>query len=109
MSLDLVKAIKAPFSGQDWIKKLIIGGILFIIPIVNFAMVGYVIKYLKKLGYNPRTDYYGNVNYWKEWFENDVKKFHKYHDQNGEEKEMEIQVPTEEKYMFAYFDGWVRD
>ena len=28
MSLDLVKAIKAPFSGQDWIKKLFIGGIL---------------------------------------------------------------------------------
>ena len=47
-----------------------------------------VIKYLKKLGYNPRTDYYGNVNYWKEWYENDVKKFHKYHDQNGEEKEI---------------------
>ena len=47
-----------------------------------------IIKYLKKLGYNPRTDYYGNINYWKQWFENDVKKFHKYHDQNGEEKEM---------------------
>ena len=28
---------------------------------------------------------------------------------NGEEKEVEIQVPTEEKYMFTYFDGWVRD
>lgn len=28
---------------------------------------------------------------------------------NGEEKEVEIQFPTEEKYMFAYFDGWVRD
>lgn len=28
---------------------------------------------------------------------------------NGEEKEVEIQVPVEEKYMFAYFDGWVRD
>ena len=28
---------------------------------------------------------------------------------NGEEKEVEKQVPTEEKYMFAYFDGWVRD
>ena len=47
--MDLVKAIKAPFSGQDWIKKLIIGGILFMIPIVNFAMVGYVIKYLKNI------------------------------------------------------------
>lgn len=49
MSLDFVKAIKAPFSGQDWIKKLIIGGILFMIPIVNFAMAGYTIKYLKNI------------------------------------------------------------
>lgn len=28
---------------------------------------------------------------------------------NGEEKEVEKSVPTEEKYMFTYFDGWVRD
>lgn len=28
---------------------------------------------------------------------------------NGEEKEVEKSVPTEEKYMFAYFDGWGRD
>lgn len=28
---------------------------------------------------------------------------------NGKEKEVEKSVPTEEKYMFAYFDGWVRD
>lgn len=28
---------------------------------------------------------------------------------DGEEKEVELQVPAKEKYMFAYFDGWVRD
>lgn len=28
---------------------------------------------------------------------------------NGEEKEVEKSVPAEEKYMFAYFDGWGRD
>lgn len=28
---------------------------------------------------------------------------------DGEEKEVEKSVPTEEKYMFTYFDGWVRD
>lgn len=28
---------------------------------------------------------------------------------NGEEKEVEGYTSKEEKYMFAYFDGWVRD
>ena len=28
---------------------------------------------------------------------------------DGEEKEVEKSVPTEEKYTFLYFDGWVRD
>jgi A118 family predicted phage portal protein len=47
-----------------------------------------VIKYLKKLGYNPITDYYGNVNYWGEWYKNDVKKFHKYYDEDGIKREI---------------------
>ena len=47
-----------------------------------------VIKYLKKLGYNPQTNYYGNINYWGEWYQNDVKKFHEYHDQDGTKREI---------------------
>ena len=47
-----------------------------------------VIKYLKKLGYTPQVDYYGNVSYWKQWWQNSVKKFHEYHDQNGDKREL---------------------
>ena len=47
-----------------------------------------VIRYLKKLGYNPQTDYYSNISYWKEWWQNSVKKFHEYHDQNGDKREL---------------------
>jgi len=47
-----------------------------------------VIKYLKTLGFNPQTSYYGNVSYWKEWYENDVKKFHEYHDEEGTKREI---------------------
>lgn len=43
-----------------------------------------------------RTRYTSKTELVKEWV-------------NGEEKEVEKSVPTEEKYMFAYFDGWVRD
>lgn len=47
-----------------------------------------VIKYLKKQGYNPITDYYSNVSYWGEWYKNDVKKFHEYYDEEGNKKEI---------------------
>lgn len=47
-----------------------------------------VIKYLKSRGYNPQTSYYGNISYWQEWYENDVKKFHEYHDQDGVKREI---------------------
>lgn len=42
-----------------------------------------VIKYLKKVGYNPNTSYYSYIQFWKEWYENNVPKFHEYHDQTG--------------------------
>lgn len=47
-----------------------------------------VIKYLKKLKYNPITDYYSNISYWEEWYKNDVKKFHEYYDDEGNKKEI---------------------
>lgn len=47
-----------------------------------------VIKYLGTLGYNPSTSYYGYIELWKEWYENYVPKFHEYHDQNGDKREL---------------------
>lgn len=47
-----------------------------------------VIKFLGKLGYNPSTSYYGYIELWKEWYENFVQKFHEYHDQNGDKREL---------------------
>lgn len=43
-----------------------------------------ILKFLKSKGYNPLSNYYGKIEEWKEWYENYVSKFHKYHDQNGE-------------------------
>ena len=43
-----------------------------------------IIKFLSTLGYNISSDYYGYIESWKHWWENDVAKFHRYHDQNGE-------------------------
>lgn len=47
-----------------------------------------VFKYLSSQGYNVSSDYYGNIDIWKQWWENSVKKFHEYHDQNGEKREL---------------------
>lgn len=47
-----------------------------------------VIKYLGTLDYNPSTSYYGYIELWKEWYENFVPKFHEYHDQNGDKREL---------------------
>lgn len=47
-----------------------------------------VIKYLGTLSYNPSTSYYGYIELWKEWYENFVQKFHEYHDQNGDKREL---------------------
>lgn len=42
-----------------------------------------VIKYLQKLGYQPSTSYYSNIDLWYAWYQNFVKEFHEYHDHNG--------------------------
>ena len=49
MSFDFVKALKAPLNVNGWFVKLLIGGILLCVPIANFIVIGYCVKYLKKL------------------------------------------------------------
>jgi hypothetical protein len=36
------------FEDESWIMKIVIGGILLIIPIVNFMVLGYMLEALKK-------------------------------------------------------------
>lgn len=47
-----------------------------------------ILKYLSSLGYNISGNYYSNIDTWKAWWENGVKEFHEYHDQNGEKREL---------------------
>lgn len=49
MGLDLVRAIKAPFSAKGWFLKSLLAGIAIMIPIVNFIVFGYFIVYLKNV------------------------------------------------------------
>ena len=45
--MDYGKIIKFPMKDKDWIMKVIIGGILSIIPIINFIASGYEFKVMK--------------------------------------------------------------
>jgi hypothetical protein len=45
MALDVVKAFEAPMSDQTWVNKVVIGGLVNIIPIINFLAIGYGLTY----------------------------------------------------------------
>jgi len=45
--MEIGESIKYPTTDNDWIKKVVIGGILGMIPIVNFIVQGYYLKILK--------------------------------------------------------------
>ncbi len=45
--MDYGKIIKFPMKDKDWLVKIIVGGILSIIPIVNFIAFGYEFKIMK--------------------------------------------------------------
>lgn len=42
--MDIGKAFTYIFDDESWITKILIGGILGIIPIVNFAVLGYMVE-----------------------------------------------------------------
>lgn len=47
--MDIGKAFTFPIDDEDWVKKLIIGAVLLIIPIVNFITFGYMIRVLRNV------------------------------------------------------------
>ena len=45
--MDIGRSFTYMFEDQDWIKKILIGGVLLFIPIVNFVVIGYFIEALR--------------------------------------------------------------
>jgi hypothetical protein len=45
--MDIVETVKFPANDVEWIKKILIGGLLMLIPIVNFIALGYYIKTMR--------------------------------------------------------------
>jgi len=47
--MDIGRSFTYMFEDQDWIKKILIGGVVSFIPIVNFAAMGYFIEALRNM------------------------------------------------------------
>ncbi|MDY6855114.1 MAG: DUF4013 domain-containing protein [Thermodesulfobacteriota bacterium] len=65
---DIKKAIKFPFQETEWTQKLIVGGILNIIPIISFFSIGYAYQvFYNALKEEPHMPQWNN---WKNLFMN---------------------------------------
>ncbi len=48
MTLNIGRSFTYMFDDEAWIKKIVIGGLLFFIPVVNFMVLGYMLEALKR-------------------------------------------------------------
>jgi len=47
--MDIGSSFSYMFQDKDWIKKILIGGVVGFVPIVNFAAIGYVIQIIRNV------------------------------------------------------------
>ena len=53
--MDLGKAFSFTFDDPDWVKKVLLGGVISLVPILNFAATGYSLEVTKRvLNNDPR-------------------------------------------------------
>jgi Protein of unknown function (DUF4013) len=53
--MDIGKAFSFVFEDEKWVSKVLLGGLFFCIPIVNFAVIGYMLKVAQNVAQgNPR-------------------------------------------------------
>ena len=53
--MDLGKAFSFTFDDPDWVKKVLLGGVISLVPILNFAASGYSLEVTKRVIHNdPR-------------------------------------------------------
>jgi len=64
MSIDILEGLKSPTLDEDWLKKVVMGGLLSFIPIVNLVVSGYVLRRFRMAAMGEP-----NLPEWKEWGE----------------------------------------
>lgn len=65
VNMDIMEEIKFPSKDSEWIQKVLIGGVIAIIPIVNLIVCGYLLKVMKGAMDNkpsmPKWEDWGNL------------------------------------------------
>ncbi|MBN1890248.1 MAG: DUF4013 domain-containing protein [Thermoflexales bacterium] len=47
--MDFGKSFSYVFDDQDWLKKVLIGGVVTLVPILNFAAIGYALEVTRRV------------------------------------------------------------
>ena len=72
--IDFADAVKHPFEDRDWAKKLGIGALINLVPILNFASAGYLVAHLRHVSRNEDTPL-PDWNHLSEYFADGLKQF----------------------------------
>ncbi len=49
MAIDICSSFKAPYMDKTWLRKVVIGGIIGLVPILDLVVIGYSALYLERL------------------------------------------------------------
>ena len=60
--MDTVEALKAPMLDEHWLKKVLLGGVLLLIPIVSLTVYGYILRTTRMAALGE-----GKLPEWNEW------------------------------------------
>ena len=60
--MDITEEVKFPTKDSEWIQKILIGGIIGIIPIINLIRYGYILKVIKEA-----TEGNHGMPKWEDW------------------------------------------
>lgn len=63
--MDLEKALRFPTTDREWKRKVLIGGLLNIVPVINFLSIGYAYRVFRKAFGRQETD----LPEWENWGE----------------------------------------
>jgi hypothetical protein len=53
--MDIEQGIKSPFSDPKWFERTALGGVISLVPILNFAAQGYMLDYTRAVAYNQQA------------------------------------------------------
>ena len=65
--MNIEQGIKSPFSDPRWLERTVIGAVISLVPILNFAAQGYMLDYTRAVAYDPAAPLpdWGNLGrYW---------------------------------------------